>query len=160
MNDIFLLKNNLDTKVLSFVLLTAVTGGIYPLMWLFLNQQKLTEAMKDNFVDSNYPLWIAAVTGLGWFLSDFSYEISDEDNILDYIAALLSLASVVMYIVWGFKAKTALQAYTLKEYKFELKMNIFYTILFNVYYIVYCINSMESECKKHKIIFSQHQGNC
>ena len=73
MNDINLLKRSIDTKVLNFVLLTAVTGGIYPLMWLFLNQRKLTEAMRDNFVDSNYPLWIAVATGLGWFLSDFRW---------------------------------------------------------------------------------------
>lgn len=158
MNDINLLKNNLDTKVLNFVLLTAVTGGIYPLMWLFLNQRKLTEAMKDNFVDNNYPLWIAIATGLGWFLSDFSYEISDKETILDHIATLLSFAYVVMYIVWGFKAKTALQAYVLKVFKFELKMNVFYTFIFNIYYIVYCINSMESDYQKHKIIFSQQQG--
>jgi hypothetical protein len=89
---------------------------------------------------------------LGVVLSDFSYEISDKDNILDYIAALLSFASVVMYIIWGFKAKTSLQAYALKEFKFELKMNIFYMFLFNVCYIVYCVNSMESEYQKHKII--------
>lgn len=158
MTDINLLKNSLDTKVLNFVLLTAVTGGIYPLMWLFLNQRKLTETMKDNFVDSNYPLWSAIATGLGWFLSDFSYEISDKETILDHIATLLSFASGVMCIVWGFKAKTALQAYVLKEFKFELKMNVFYTFIFNIYYIVYCINSMESECQKHKIIFSQQQG--
>ncbi len=158
MNDINLLKNNLDTKVLNFVLLTAVTGGIYPLMWLFLNQRKLTEGMKDNFVDSNYPLWIAIATGLGWFLSDFSYEISDKETILDHIATLLSFASGVMYIVWGFKAKSALQAYVLKEFKFEIKMNVFYTFIFNIYYIVYCINSVESEYQKHKIIFSQHQS--
>lgn len=73
MNNINLLKNSLDTKILNFVLLTAVTGGVYPLMWLFLYQRKLTEAMKDNFVDSNYPLWFAIATGLGWFLSDISY---------------------------------------------------------------------------------------
>jgi hypothetical protein len=124
-------------------------------MWLFLNQRKLTEAMKDNFVDNNYPLWIAIATGLGWFLSDFSYEISDKETILDHIATLLSFATCVMYIVWGFKAKTALQNYILKEFKFELKMNMFYTFFFNVYYIVYCVNSMESEYKKHKIIFSK-----
>jgi hypothetical protein len=158
MNDINLLKGSLDTKVLNLVILTVVTGGIYPLMWLFLNQRKLTEAMKDNFVDSNYPLWIAVATGLGWFLSDFSYEISDEDTILDYIAALLSFASVVMYIVWGFKAKAAIQAYALKEFKFELKMNMFYTFIFNIYYIVYCINNMGAEHQKHKIIFSQQQS--
>lgn len=158
MNDINSLKNSLDTKVLNFVLLTAVTGGIYPLMWLFLNQRKLTEAIKDNFVDNNYPLWIAVATGLGWFLSDVGIAISENENIFDHVSTLLSFASVVMYIVWGFKAKAALQAYALKEFKFELKMNVFYTFLFNVYYIVYCVNSMESEYQKHKIIFSQHQG--
>ena len=158
MNDINSLKNTLDTKVLNFVLLTIVTGGIYPLMWLFLNQGKLTEAIKNNFVDSNYPLWIAIATGLGWLLSDVGIAISESENIFDHISTLLSFASVVMYIMWGFKAKVALQAYVLKEYKFELKMNMFYTFLFNVYYIVYCINSMESEYQKHKIIFSQHQG--
>ncbi|MGM7881117.1 hypothetical protein [Yersinia enterocolitica] len=157
MNNINLLKNSLDTKILNFVLLTAVTGGVYPLMWLFLYQRKLTEAMKDNFVDSNYPLWIAIATGLGWFLSDISYEISNEETILDHIATLLSFASVVMYIVWGFKAKASLQAFVLKEFKFELKMNVFYTFLFNVYYIVYCVNSMESEYQKHRIIFRQQK---
>ncbi|MEI2627883.1 hypothetical protein [Erwinia aphidicola] len=157
MSDINSLKNSLNTKVLNFVLLTAATGGIYPLMWLFLNQRKLTEAINDNFVDSNYPIWLAIATGLGWLLSDFSYEISDEETILDHIATLLTLASGIMYIVWGLKAKAALQAYVLKEFKFELKMNPFYTFLFNVYYIVYCVNSMESEYQKHKIIFSQQQ---
>lgn len=157
MNDINSLKNSINTKILNLVLLTAITGGIYPLMWLFLNQRKLTEAIKDNFVDSNYPIWIAIATGLGWLLSDFSYEISDEETILDHIATLLTLASGIMYIVWGFKAKAALQAYVLKEFKFELKMNPFYTFLFNVYYIVYCVNSMESEYQKNKIIFSQQQ---
>ncbi|QMD26100.1 hypothetical protein HVZ46_16720 [Citrobacter freundii] len=151
MSDTNSLKNSLNTKVLKFVLLTAATGGIYPLMWLYLNQRKLTEAMKDNFVDKNYPLWIAVATGLGWFLSDFSYEISDEDTKLDYIDPLLSFVSVVMYIVWGFKAKVALQAYALNEFKFELKINTFYTFytfLFNIYYIVYYINSMKYEHHK------------
>ncbi|SQA96907.1 Uncharacterised protein [Cedecea neteri] len=44
MNDINLLKNNLDTKVLNFVLLTAVTGGIYPLMWLFLQSAEINRS--------------------------------------------------------------------------------------------------------------------
>nr|RAZ61589.1 hypothetical protein DP202_26270 [Enterobacter cloacae] len=60
-----------------------------------------------------------------------------------------------MVIVWAFKAKTALQAYALNEFKFELKMNPFYTFIFSIYYIVYCINDMESELQKHNIIYSK-----
>lgn len=39
----------------------------------------------------------------------------------------------MMAIVWAFKAKTALQVYSLNEYKFELKMNPFYTFIFSIY---------------------------
>lgn len=155
MNDINLLKNKIDTKVTKFVLLSVVTGGIYPMMWLFLNQTKLTEEMKNEFVAKDYPLWLAIVTGFGWLLIDFSYAVSDTETILDHIATLLSVASAVMLIVWAFKAKSALQAYALNEFKFELKMNPFYTFIFSIYYIVYCINDMESELQKHNIIHSK-----
>lgn len=50
MNNINLLKNKIDTKVMNFVLLSVVTGGIYSIMWLFLNQPKLAEEMKSEFV--------------------------------------------------------------------------------------------------------------
>lgn len=149
------LKDSINTKVLNFFLLTIATGGIYPMMWLYLNQKKLTEEMKSNFVANDYPLWLAVVTGFGWLLVDISYAISDTETALDHIASLLSVASAVMLIVWSFKAKTALQAYVLNEFKFELKMNPFYTFIFNIYYIVYCINDMESELQKHNIIFCQ-----
>ncbi|MFN3070928.1 hypothetical protein ACKWMY_22855 [Serratia sp. J2] len=152
------LKDSINTKVMNFFLLSIATGGIYPMMWLYLNQKKLTEEMKSNFVANDYPLWLAVVTGFGWLLVDVSYAISDTETVLDHIATLLSVASAVMLIVWSFKAKNALQAYALNEFKFELKMNPFYTFIFNVYYIVYCINDMESELQKHKIIFSQQKS--
>lgn len=126
------------------------------MMWLYLNQKKLTDEMKNNFVAGDYPLWLAVVTGFGWLLSDVGIAISSYNvTFFDLMASLLSVASGIMMIVWAFKAKSALQAYALNEFKFELKMNPFYTFIFNVYYIVYCINDMESELQKHKIIFSQ-----
>lgn len=149
------LKDSINTKIINFVLLTIATGGIYPMMWLYLNQKKLTEEMKNSFVAKDYPLWLAVATGFGWLLSDISAAISYDATVFDHIATLLSVASGIMMIVWSFKAKAALQIYALNEFKFELKMNPFYTFIFNVYYIVYCINDMESELKKHKIIFSQ-----
>ena len=48
-----------------------------------------------------------------------------------------------------------LEKYALNEFKFELKMNPFYTFIFSIYYIVYCINDMESELQKHNIIYSK-----
>ncbi|GKQ27787.1 hypothetical protein NUBL17187_55830 [Klebsiella michiganensis] len=88
-------------------------------------------------------------------MTDISYSVSESETVLDHVATLLSVASTVMIIVWAFKAKTALQAYALNEFKFELKMNPFYTFIFSIYYIVYCINDMESELQKHNIIYSK-----
>ena len=155
MNDINVLKNEINTKVINFVLLTVVTGGVYPMMWLYCNQSKLTKLMNNQFVAKDYPLWLAIVTGFGWLLSNISIAISDDVTILDLVAKLLSFASAVMIIVWAFKAKKALQDYALNEFKFELKMNPFYTFIFTIYYIVHCINNMESDLQKHNIIYSK-----
>lgn len=159
MENINKLKNKIDTKVMNFVLLSVVTGGIYPMMWLFLNQSKLTEEMKSEFGAKDYPLWLAIVTGFGWLLIDVSYAVSDTETVLEHIATLLSVTSAVMLIVWAFKAKSALQAYALNEFKFELKMNPFYTFIFSIYYIVYCINDMESELQKHNIIYRKKMAD-
>lgn len=159
MENINKLKNKIDTKVMNFVLLSVVTGGIYPMMWLFLNQSKLTEEMRIEFVAKDYPLWLAIVTGFGWLLIDVSYAVSDTETVLEHIATLLSVTSAVMLIVWAFKAKSALQAYALNEFKFELKMNPFYTFIFSIYYIVYCINDMESELQKHNIIYRKKMAD-
>lgn len=149
------LKNKIDTKVMNFVLLSIVTGGIYPMMWLYLNQPKLTEQMKNDFLAKDYPLLLAIITGFGWLLSDIGIAINSDVTLLDQVARVFSLASTAMIIVWAFKAKAALQAYALNEFKFELRMNPFYTFIFNVYYIVYCINNMESELQKHNVIYSK-----
>lgn len=158
MENINALKNKIDTKVAKFVLLSVVTGGIYPMMWLYLNQPKLTEEMKSDFVAKDYPLWLAIVTGFGWLLSDIGMAVSDNVTVFDLVAKLLMYASMVMFLVWVFKAKNALQAYALNKFKFELKMNPFYTFIFNIYYIVYCINDMESELQKHNIIHSKQNN--
>ncbi|HAJ6271345.1 TPA: DUF4234 domain-containing protein [Escherichia coli] len=155
MENINALKNKINTKVLNFVLLSFATGGIYPLMWLYLNQSKLTEEMKSEFVAKDYPLWLAVATGFGWLLSDIGMAVSDNVTVFDLVAKLLMYASMVMFLVWAFKAKKSLQAYALNEFKFELKMNPFYTFIFNIYYIVYCINDMESELQKHNIIHNK-----
>ncbi|MBZ6769479.1 hypothetical protein FMJ84_24635, partial [Klebsiella oxytoca] len=96
MENINVLKNRIDTKVMNFILLSVATGGIYPLMWLYLNQSKLTEEMKSDFVAKDYPLWLAIVTGFGWLLSDIGIAVSDNVTVFDLVAKLLMYASMIM----------------------------------------------------------------
>lgn len=80
------------------------------------------------------------------------YGYDSTGDILLAIRGLLSVASGVMYVVWAFKARTALRYYALNAFRFDLKMNTFYTVLFNVFYITYCINDMQQTLAKHQII--------
>ena len=79
---------------------------------------------------------IAVCAGLGGAFS------GQDDIIPNVIALLLSIAFNVLFIVWAFKAKSALQEYASNEHQIDLNMNGFYTFLFSIYYINYCINEI------------------
>lgn len=149
MSDISGLKNKINTKTLNLFLLTIATAGIYPLLWLYRNQAIISEVTKSKVTDDTFIIWIAVCAGLGGVFSNV-----DEDFFLIF-SGILSLASTVLYIVWAFKAKKALQNYALNEFRFELKMNVFYTIFFNLYYINYCINNLPEAFKKQQILNGQ-----
>ncbi|PHI31268.1 hypothetical protein [Budvicia aquatica] len=162
MQDISTLKNALKTNTLSFVLLSLVSGGIYTLMWLYKNQGIMTKTINNTFSQGSFIIWIAVCFGLSNQLSNIISisvdEYRDSPDSVVILVLLLSLASNVLLIVWAFKAKIALQHYVLTTFKFELKMNVFYTFMFNVFYITYCINVMPEALQKHKIIHGDFQS--
>lgn len=140
------LKDKINTKTVNLVLLTFVTAGIYPILWLYTNYSVIDAITKKRTADNTFIIWIAVCVGLGGALAG-----SGED-FLDIISLLLTIASSVLYIVWAFKAKSALQEYALTEHKIDLRMNGFYTFLFNVYYINYCINDLPEALRKQQIL--------
>ena len=166
MQDISTLKNALKTNTLSFVLLSLVSGGIYTLMWLYKNQGIMTKTINNTFSQGTFIIWIAVCFGLSNQLSnivsisvdEYGSGYRDSPDSVAILVLLLSLAANVLLIVWAFKAKIALQHYVLTTFKFELKMNVFYTVIFNVFYITYCINVMPEALQKHKIIHGDIQS--
>lgn len=66
-NNINILKNNINTKVSNFVLLSIVTGGIYPMMWLYLNQTKITEETKMNLLLKTIHYGLQSLRGLAGY---------------------------------------------------------------------------------------------
>lgn len=143
------LKDAVDTKTLNFVLLTFATAGIYPILWMYKHHSTLESITKKTISDSTFIIWVAVCVGLGGALAGTG------DETLDVIAALFTIGSWVLYIVWAFRAKTALQEYALNEHKLELRMNAFYTFLFTLYYINYRINDLP-EAKRKQDVLSGH----
>jgi hypothetical protein len=74
-----------------------------------------------------------------------------QDETMIVIGLLISLPGNVLYVVWAFKAKQALQEYCLDEFKIDLKVNLFYTVLMNVFCINYCINDLPEAQRKNQI---------
>jgi len=152
MSTITELKDTINTKTLNFVLLTIATAGIYPIIWMFVNTIKLEKTTKTKIADNTFLTWLAVCVGLGGSFSN------QGDYMLDIIAGLITIASFVLYIIWSFRAKKALQEYALTEHKVDLRMNGFYTFIFTVYYINYCVNDLPEVQRKQQILRGQESA--
>ncbi|HII4325750.1 TPA: DUF4234 domain-containing protein [Enterobacter cloacae] len=161
MNDISLLSQRLATPTLHFVLLSIVTFGVWPLLWLYKKQEIISETTGYPLYGNLFIIWLAVCFGVGRQMAAMaSPDLAGYDPTSDALlglSAVLSLACAVMYIVWAFKARTALRHYALNTFRFDLKMNAFYTVVLNVFYINYCINDMPQALAKHRIIHQQIQ---
>lgn len=150
------LSQRLNTRTLHFVLLSMATCGVWPLLWLYKKQEIISDTTGYPLYGNLFTIWLTVCFGLsrqlGVMAAPDPYGYDSTGDILLAISGLLSVASGVMYVVWAFKARTALRHYALNTFRFDLKMNAFYTVLFNVFYITYCINDMQQALAKHQII--------
>ena len=159
MSSITTLKEKLATPTLHLALLTLATGGVWPLLWLYKNQDTLMQETGQRFSSSVLIIWMAVCFGLGALLRPYTSPQIDPLNytlhtpvVIIAISGILSIALMVLYIVWAFKARTALQHYALTQFQLELKMNVFWTLLFSVYYVTYCINALPDALAKQQIL--------
>lgn len=146
MSNISELKDEVDTKTINLVLLTIATGGIYLILWLNENYKIIDRVTKTKTADHAYIVWVAVCSGLSSMISGTGEETAN------FVAFMLAIAYTVLCVVWAFRARKSLQEYCLNEFKIDLKMNGFYTFLFNVYYINYCINYLPEAHRKQQIL--------
>jgi len=143
------LKDKINTKTLHFVLLSILTYGIYTILWLYKNYRIIDRVTKIKTSTDMYVIWIAIFSGLLYWsegLTNYS------EIVASFSGGICMVITEVLYILWVFKAKNALQKYALDEYKLNLKMNAFYLVIFNTFYINYCINDLPEVKRKHDII--------
>lgn len=149
MSSLNTLKDRLATSTWKLVLLTVATAGLYPILWLAQTTQLLREETKARVVATWYPIWLIGVAG--WVSALYS----TRDRDLAEFASGLTLGMAILYIVWAFKAKKALEEYAINQYRVDPKMNSFFTFFLNIYYINYCINDLPDEERKQKVLNNQ-----
>ena len=135
----FKIKNELNLKTFHFILLNIATFGIYTFIWL--NDIDKVFKKISNISFRKMFIWLAVLFGVASVLDNSHVSIY-------FIFDIVAIISFILLIVWAFKAKKLLIDYALDRYNIDLKMNIFYTIIFHIYYINYCINSLSEEIDK------------
>lgn len=140
------LKNAINQKTLTLVFLCLASCGVYSLMWLYKYTPIIEKITKREVLNEGILIWIGVATGLGSFMADVYPQGS---------AYTLVIASTVGYVVWAFRAKKALEDYSLEVHKIDLKLNPIYTTLFTLTYINYCINYLPEAERRKEILNSQ-----
>jgi hypothetical protein len=118
---------NMSTGFLVF--LQFITIGIFPLVWLYRNAKKANEIVGAELVNETFLIAQIIVTILSLLLIWTDY------------SGFFSFATGVLWIVWAFKARRVLMAYA-ATLGIDLRMNRFYTIIFTLFYVLYCINDL------------------
>jgi len=141
MSQISCLREKISTKTLNLVLLTIATSGIYPILWLYRYYPVINEVTETKSIDDVLVVWIAVCIGMGGSLLDFG------ENVPIILGGILVTAGNILYLVCAFKMRASLQEYALQKHKVNLPMNRFYTFIFTIYYVNYCINDLECKSK-------------
>lgn len=143
MSDISTLKEKNNLKTLHFILLTLITMGLYPLVWLYKTATVVEEVTQIKTLSHAGLVAYLVFCGIGgiffaiphlWFIAT-GYAVT-------VVAQLIAIA-------WCFRVRRALRAYTLTQHNFELRMNRLYSVLFGFCHINYCINDMARAKHKH-----------
>ena len=148
MADISELKNAVDTKTLTLVLLSVATAGVYLILYIGQHTRTIESVVDKKVGDHAFVVWVAVCFGLGTYFEPLVPSLPG----LFLIVLALQIAYVVLLVVWAFKARTVLQEYALTEHKVDLRMNAFYTFLFTVFYVNYCINDLPEDERKQRIL--------
>lgn len=147
MRDIEELKNETRITTGKMVLLTIATSGLFPLLWLWRHQPAIDRVTGTKTASNAYLLWLAACVG---------FYLSLSSNPL--IGLVPALALTVLYVIWAFRAKTALQDYAARAHGLDLRMNAFYALIFTCYYINYCINDLPEAQRRQQALAGHLRG--
>lgn len=141
MSDIDSLSKKLNTTTSQFFLLTLVTAGIYPVIWLYKASKLIESETQSIIIHPHYYIVVTLLLGWSLILGDAQLVMLMSYSFYG-LSAFLSKVYLIALIVWAFKAKSTLQIYYLKKHGLDIKPNGFYTFIFSTYYINFLINAL------------------
>lgn len=136
------LKDSIDTSTPALLLCSLFSAGIFMLVYLAKCQPVIEEKTQVKTANKSFVELLTVALGLSLLFSGAGIEQVEK------CASMLLLACGLLIAWWSLLARKALIEYALKEHQIELRLNIVWTILFNIFYINFCINDLPEQKKK------------
>ncbi|PID29560.1 MAG: hypothetical protein CR982_02525 [Candidatus Cloacimonadota bacterium] len=147
------LRDRIDSKTWILVLLTILTTSFYPFAWMYKHNQEIFKITRGEKVNNNLVIAIIFLFAINFFIPFYLILLISPPIVLNLFITSKVVLAILVYI-WVFKVRDAIQEYALKEYKLDYRMNIYYTFLFSIFYINYCINDLPIEFERKNILLS------
>lgn len=130
------LTDKIGMKTLHLVLLAIASGGIYLIVWLVERYKVFNEMADKEIISKDFIATISILMGISGFLSSLG------GDTIALFASLVDIAWGIMFIVMAFKVSKTMEDFYAKKFKLDLKFNKFYLVIFNIFYINYCVNEL------------------
>lgn len=130
------LTDKIGMKTWHLLALGMVSFGIYYIIWLLDRYKVFNEMANTEIISRNFIVYISILMGISGILSSLG------DDTIALFASLVDLAWGIMFIVMAFKVSKAMEEFYAKKFKLDLKFNKFYLVIFNIFYINYCVNEL------------------
>jgi hypothetical protein len=123
-----------------FVIVGILGVGIWPAIYLIKRTKKINDALGAEVIAS----WIPVTVLILLIISLVCRFFGSSDDIVG-LGELLALVNGVIYIVMAFKAKRAIESVVIDQWGIaSYKLNVVYTFFFTIFYVVYCLNDLDT----------------
>jgi Domain of unknown function (DUF4234) len=142
------LKSQVGEGTLKMVLLGIVTFGIYKVIWLLERYKIFNEMSGREAIGKSFILVMPVMMGLGHLLMLIAIGAGTYNG---SSSSIFDFVWMIMIIVASFRISKIMEFFYLQKFGLDLKFNPVYLVLFDVYYINYCINELEEIEQKENI---------
>lgn len=137
-----LLSQLVHVKTVWLWFLSMATFGIYLLLWLYRNARTIEQVTKAKLTGDAYILWMAFLLACNIATRGSDPQDAYSALFILLLNSITGLALFIMLVVWAYKAKRALESYAREQLGIHWHLNAFWTFIFNIFYINYCINDL------------------
>lgn len=132
------LKSEIGESTWKLLILDIVTGGIYTFIWLIDRYRIFNRTAGKMIIDRNLIIASAVSLGIGDYITGFSDKPTGS-----VIGMLFTLGGGVIQIIIAFKLAGILEGKVQSEFRVVKHFNVFYLVIFNIFYINYIIQHLD-----------------